>query len=115
MVLKRPSPLFAAFLFLSTAAAAPAAAPPALSEAAGSLQQYLRIDTSNPPGNEARAAAFLAGVLQRAGIPSKVVPTPEGRANLYARLSSPRSGGKAVLLLHHKDVVPPGPAWAVPP
>lgn len=107
-------PLLVGLLFL--APSAPAAPPsPALSEAAGWLQQYLRIDTSNPPGNEGRAAAFLAGVLQGAGIPSRVVPTPEGRANLYARLSSPRSGGKAVLLLHHMDVVPAGPGWTVPP
>jgi acetylornithine deacetylase/succinyl-diaminopimelate desuccinylase-like protein len=88
---------------------------PALSEAAGWLQQYLRLDTSNPPGNEGKAAAFLAGILQREGIPSRAVATPEGRASLYARLSSPRSGGKAVLLLHHMDVVPPGPGWTVPP
>jgi acetylornithine deacetylase/succinyl-diaminopimelate desuccinylase-like protein len=106
-------PLLAALLLLSPPAGS--AAGPALSEAAGWLQQYLRIDTSNPPGNEARAAAFLAGILQRAGIPSRVVATPEGRANLYARLSSPRSGGRAILLLHHMDVVPPGPGWTVPP
>src|ERR1700712_2221370 len=55
---------------------------PALSEAAGWLQQYLRIDTSNPPGNEGKAAAFLAGILQRAGIPSRVVATPDGRGDL---------------------------------
>jgi len=106
-------PLLAALLLLSPSAGS--AGDPALSEAAGWLQQYLRIDTSNPPGNEARAAAFLAGILQRAGIPSRVVATPEGRANLYARLSSPRSGGRAILLLHHMDVVPPGPGWTVPP
>jgi acetylornithine deacetylase/succinyl-diaminopimelate desuccinylase-like protein len=106
-------PLLAALLLLSPSAGSAGA--PALSEAAGWLQQYLRIDTSNPPGNEARAAAFLAGILQRAGIPSRVVATPEGRANLYARLSSPRSGGRAILLLHHMDVVPPGPGWTVPP
>jgi acetylornithine deacetylase/succinyl-diaminopimelate desuccinylase-like protein len=91
------------------------AATPALSEAAGWLQQYLRIDTSNPPGNEAHAAAFLAGLLAREGIPSRVVATPEGRTSLYARLASPRSGGRALLLLHHMDVVPPGPGWTVPP
>ena len=93
---------------------APAAAP-ALSEPAAWLQQYLRTDTSNPPGNEGKAAAFLAGLLQRAGIPSRVIANPQGRANLYARLASPRSGGRAVLLLHHMDVVPPGPGWTVPP
>jgi acetylornithine deacetylase/succinyl-diaminopimelate desuccinylase-like protein len=107
-------PLLAALLLLSPSVSRSAKAP-ALSEAAGWLQQYLRIDTSNPPGNEGKAAAFLAGILQKEGIPSRIVATPEGRASLYARLSSPRSGGRAVLLLHHMDVVPPGPGWTVPP
>ena len=112
-------PFLAVVLLLSPSLTAPSAtasaAPAALSEPAGWLQQYLRIDTSNPPGNEGRGAAFLAGILQRAGIPSRVVANPEGRANLYARLSSPKSGGRAILLLHHMDVVPPGPGWTVPP
>jgi acetylornithine deacetylase/succinyl-diaminopimelate desuccinylase-like protein len=110
-------PFLAALLILSSPLPAPSApaSSAALSEPAGWLQQYLRIDTSNPPGNEGRGAAFLAGILQRAGIPSRVVANPEGRANLYARLSSPRSGGRAILLLHHMDVVPPGPGWTVPP
>jgi acetylornithine deacetylase/succinyl-diaminopimelate desuccinylase-like protein len=107
------------FLLLLLAALpllAPAhAAAPVLSEPATWLQQYLRIDTSNPPGNEGRAAELLAGLLQRAGIPSRVIANPQGRANLYARLASPRSGGRAILLLHHMDVVPPGPGWTVPP
>jgi acetylornithine deacetylase/succinyl-diaminopimelate desuccinylase-like protein len=109
---RRFVPLLLATLLLF----APAhAAAPALSEPAAWLQQYLRTDTSNPPGNEGKAAAFLAGLLQRAGIPSRVIANPQGRANLYARLASPRSGGRAVLLLHHMDVVPPGPGWTVPP
>ena len=90
-------------------------AAPRLSEAAGWLQQYLRSDTSNPPGHEGKGAAFLAGILQKEGIPSRVLISPRGRVSLYARLSSPRSGGRAVLLLHHVDVVPAGPGWTVPP
>jgi acetylornithine deacetylase/succinyl-diaminopimelate desuccinylase-like protein len=95
--------------------AVPSPTAPAQSEAAGWLQQYLRVDTSNPPGNEQRGAAFLAGILQREGIASQVVKNPEGRASLWARLSSPASGGRAVLLLHHMDVVPAGPGWSVQP
>src|SRR4051794_13593552 len=114
MLTRRLVPLSLAVLLLSSSWVSPAAAP-ALSEPASWLQQYLRIDTSNPPGNEGRAAAFLAGLLQREGIPSRIVANPQGRANLYARLSSPRSGGRAILLLHHMDVVPPGPGWTVPP
>ena len=107
----------ALFALALLAAARPAGAPPvpALSEAAGWLQQYLRIDTTNPPGNERRAADFLAAILQREGIPSRRVVNPAGRANLWARLSSPKSGGRAALLLHHMDVVAAGPGWTVPP
>jgi acetylornithine deacetylase/succinyl-diaminopimelate desuccinylase-like protein len=94
---------------------APAPAAAGLSEGARWLQGYLRIDTSNPPGNEARAADFLEGILKSAGIPARRIVTPSGRTNLWARLSSPTSGGKAVVLLHHMDVVAPGPGWTVPP
>jgi acetylornithine deacetylase/succinyl-diaminopimelate desuccinylase-like protein len=91
------------------------ASSPALSEAAGWLQQYIRLDTSKPSGGEARAVAFLAGILRREGIPARIVTAPEGRSSLYARLSSPASGGRAVVLLHHMDVVPAGPGWTVEP
>jgi acetylornithine deacetylase/succinyl-diaminopimelate desuccinylase-like protein len=86
-----------------------------LSAAARWLQGYLRLDTSNPPGNEQRAVAYLSAILQKEGIPFREIRTPQGRANLWARLSSPESGGRAVVLLHHMDVVPPGPGWTVPP
>jgi len=97
--------------------AVPATSAPAgqLSEAARWLQGYLQVDTSNPPGNEAKAADFLAAILGRAGIPVRRIVTPAGRTNLWARLTSPASGGRAVLLLHHMDVVAPGPGWTVPP
>src|SRR4051794_41974550 len=107
------------FLLLLLAALplrAPAhAAAPVLSEPATWLQQYLRIDTSNPPGNEGRAAELLAGLLQRAGIPSRVIANPQGRANLYARLASPRSGGGGGLPPPHHGRRPPGARGAVPP
>lgn len=109
---KRLPTLFVSLLAL---AAAPAAAQPALSEAGRWLQQYLRIDTSNPPGSEHKAADFLAGILHREGIATRLLVTPEGRTSLYARLASPKSGGRSLVLLHHIDVVPAGPGWRVPP
>jgi acetylornithine deacetylase/succinyl-diaminopimelate desuccinylase-like protein len=90
-------------------------AAPGLSEAAGWLQGYLRINTTNPPGHEGLAADYLGAILRREGIPFQTVKTPQGRVSLWARLSSPKSGGKALLLLHHMDVVAPGPGWTVPP
>jgi acetylornithine deacetylase/succinyl-diaminopimelate desuccinylase-like protein len=72
------------------------------------LQQYVRIDTSNPPGNTSKAADFLAGVLQREGIPVTRYESEPGKAIVLARLKATVSppAGKAVLLLHHMDVVP---------
>ncbi len=89
--------------------------PPELSEAGLWLQGYLRIDTTNPPGREHLSAAYLAQILRREGIPVHVARTANGRASLWARLSSPRSDKRALVLLHHMDVVSPGPGWTAPP
>ncbi|HEX7183351.1 MAG TPA: M20/M25/M40 family metallo-hydrolase [Thermoanaerobaculia bacterium] len=111
MTLRRASALLISLLFLLPAPGAAAR----LSEPARWLQSYLRIDTSNPPGNEQLATAFLAGILDQEKIPNRLLRSPGGRVSLYARLSSPRSGGRAIVLLHHTDVVPAGPGWTVPP
>ena len=75
-------------------------------ETARRLSEYLRINTSNPPGNELAAARWLADVLAKEGIEGTILDTTElgaGRANFYARL--PGSGGKGIALVHHMDVV----------
>lgn len=73
-------------------------------EAVSRLQEYLRVDTVNPPGNESRAVEFFAGVLTADGIPFEAAESAPGRGNIWARLK----GGSepALLLLHHSDVVP---------
>jgi acetylornithine deacetylase/succinyl-diaminopimelate desuccinylase-like protein len=69
------------------------------------LQLYLRVDTTNPPGNEARGVEFLRRVLEGEGIDSHAVESAPGRANLWARL--PGDGSRPpVVLLNHIDVVP---------
>lgn len=82
------------------------------------LASYLRINTSNPPGNELEAARFLKGILDREGIEATILDTAElgkGRANLYARLKG-NGTKKPIALLHHMDVVPATPAsWSVDP
>lgn len=87
-------------------------------EAQGVLSQYLRINTTNPPGNELAAAHFLKDILDKEGIPSEIVDTADlgpGRANLYARLKG-NGKKKAIALLHHMDVVPATPSqWKVDP
>src|SRR5207237_4228260 len=53
------------------------------------LSNYLRINTTNPPGNEILAARFLKAILDREGIEARILDTTElgqNRANLYARL-----------------------------
>lgn len=78
------------------------------------LQQYVRIDTQNPPGNEIRGARFLAGVLAKHGIASEIIESAPGRGNLYARIKGKTPGG-GLLLLHHIDVVPAKKGWTRPP
>jgi acetylornithine deacetylase/succinyl-diaminopimelate desuccinylase-like protein len=74
-------------------------------EAAALLSRYIQIDTTNPPGNEIKAAQFLASVLEREGIDARIIESAPGRANLYARLKGDGSK-KAVAMMHHMDVVP---------
>jgi acetylornithine deacetylase/succinyl-diaminopimelate desuccinylase-like protein len=87
----------------------------ATAEAIGHFKDLLRIDTTNPPGNERPAAQLLAGILEREGIPFEIHESEPGRANLVARLKG--SGKKGPLLLNgHLDVVPADPEqWAHPP
>ena len=83
-------------------------------EAVEITRDYLRLDTTNPPGNEAPAAALLAGILDDAGIESTTLESAPGRASLVARL--PGRSGRGLCLLHHLDVVPADPAeWSVDP
>ena len=79
------------------------------------LRGYLRIDTSNPPGNESNAASYLARILHREGISTRLLVTPEGRVNLYARLAAEKAREGALVLLHHMDVVPAGSEWTRDP
>jgi len=79
-----------------------------LDEAVRLLSQYVAIDTSNPPGDTRKAADFLASVLDREGIPVTRYESAPGKAIIYARLKATVSppAGKAILLIHHMDVVP---------
>ena len=84
-------------------------------EAVDAFVQYLRIDTSNPPGNETDGAKFLQQLLAKEGIESRLLGSDPKRQSLYARLKS-GSSEKALVLLHHIDVVPPIVAeWTKPP
>ena len=73
-------------------------------EAVQRLQEYLRVNTINPPGNESRAVEFFARIFAAEGIEYETAESAPGRGNIWARLE----GGNepALLLLHHSDVVP---------
>ncbi len=84
-------------------------------EATDLLRALLRIDTSNPPGNETPAAELLAAYLADNGIESELVARDPGRANLVARLAG-RGDGPSLMLLGHTDVVPADAGeWRQPP
>ena len=84
-------------------------------EATTWLQEYLRIRTVNPPGNEMEGARFLQSVLAREGMQAEIFESAPGRGNLYARL--PGTGAqRPMVLLHHIDVVPADSGrWQYPP
>lgn len=87
-------------------------------EAVQILSEYIRINTTNAPGNEKAGAEYLARILEREGIEAQVLDEEvlgANRANLYARLRGDGSK-RAIALVHHIDVVPASPQhWTVDP
>ena len=94
------------------------------------MQQYLRIDTTNPPGNEMKAVTFYKKILDQEGIENRVFEYAPGRGDLWARLpgtegQTPTSAAKGaaemghprpIILLNHMDVVTSDAShWKVPP
>jgi len=73
-------------------------------EAVGWLQEYIGINTINPPGNETRGAEFFARIFEAEGIEFEMAESAPGRGNIWARLEGGDEPG--LLLLHHMDVVP---------
>jgi acetylornithine deacetylase/succinyl-diaminopimelate desuccinylase-like protein len=85
-------------------------------EATRLLAEYLRLDTTNPPGNEVIACDWLAAILDAEGIPYQRFALDPARPSLVARLAGDGTGGGALLLLNHTDVVPAEAAhWQEPP
>jgi acetylornithine deacetylase/succinyl-diaminopimelate desuccinylase-like protein len=71
------------------------------------LAQLIQINTTNPPGNEAAAAKYIAGILEKEGITPEVLEVAPGRGAVVARLRSSAISdpSRAVLLVAHMDVV----------
>ncbi len=76
-------------------------------EAQGWLADLVRINTTNPPGNEQMAAMYIAGILNKEGIKPEILEVTPGRSAVVARLRSAvmADPSKALLLVAHMDVV----------
>lgn len=79
------------------------------------MRQYLRINTSNPPGNEIETAKFLKAIFAKEGIQSEIFEYESGRANIIARIKG-NGSKRPIVLLSHMDVVNADKAaWRVDP
>jgi acetylornithine deacetylase/succinyl-diaminopimelate desuccinylase-like protein len=84
-------------------------------EAVRLLQELLRLNTVNPPGNETVAAELLRAYLEDSGVSCELYALEPERANLVARIPG-RGEGPSLLLLSHTDTVVAEPAeWSVDP
>ena len=81
------------------------------------MQEYLRVDTTNPPGNEMRGAEFFKKILDQENIENRVFEIAPGRADVWARIPHTTTESKRpIILLSHMDVVTSDAAhWKVPP
>jgi acetylornithine deacetylase/succinyl-diaminopimelate desuccinylase-like protein len=79
------------------------------------LSDLIRINTTNPPGNETKAADFIAQYLAKEGFKTEIIESAPGRGSVITRLKG--TGEKSnLLLLSHLDVVAANPAeWSVDP
>ena len=75
-----------------------------MTEVVDLLQRLIRVDTTNPPGNETAAAELLRDYLEAAGVECELYAKVPERANLVARIPG-RGDGPSLALLSHTDVV----------
>jgi len=79
------------------------------------LGEYLKINTSNPPGNELASAEFFHRIFDRAGIPNTIYSCAPGRADFLAVIKGDGTL-RPLVLLNHMDVVQADPGkWRIPP
>ncbi|HDI75340.1 MAG TPA: M20/M25/M40 family metallo-hydrolase [Thermoprotei archaeon] len=86
-----------------------------IDEVASFLSELIKVNTSNPPGNETPAAKLVAEKLSEYGIEAQVLESEPNRGNVVAAIDSGEPG-PTLLLLSHLDVVPADPKeWSVDP
>ena len=78
------------------------------------LQRYIKIDTSNPPGDCREAAELLCGILKDNGLSPEVFGAKPEKPNVLCHVGGTEEPG--LVLIHHMDVVPArAEEWSVPP
>lgn len=79
------------------------------------LQDLIRIETVNPPGNETQAATHLRDIVATAGLSSHVLESVPGRASFVTRIEG-EGKGRPLMLMAHSDVVSvEADKWTHPP
>lgn len=79
------------------------------------LRDFIKINTTNPPGDEEDAAVFLEDCLLKEGLETQVYLPTKKRANLLSKIRG-KEKGKPIILLGHLDVVPANPyEWEIDP
>jgi len=76
-----------------------------LEEAIHYLQEYIRINTVSPPGNEVEGARYFKKIFDAESIPCQIFEPSQGRGNILATLNG-NGKKRPVLLLNHIDIVP---------
>ncbi|MBY0505398.1 MAG: M20/M25/M40 family metallo-hydrolase [Bryobacteraceae bacterium] len=76
----------------------------AKAEALQHFQAIVRMNTSNPPGNETQVVNYIKALFDREGIPYEIFALEPNRANLVARLKG-NGSKKPILIMGHTDTV----------
>ncbi len=93
----------------------PVAFPDIRDEVTRILCELIRIDTTNPPGNETQAAKYVSDQLANDGLESELYESLPKRGNVISRMKG-KGNRPSLLLLSHLDVVPAEPSeWSVNP
>ena len=70
------------------------------------LEEYIQIDTSNPPGNEANACKWFKTIAIKENIDYQIIQSEDNRSNFIANINAHLTSEKRIILLNHIDVVP---------
>jgi acetylornithine deacetylase/succinyl-diaminopimelate desuccinylase-like protein len=76
------------------------------------LSDLIKINSSNPPGNETAVALYIKELFGSAGIGGEIIEPEPGRGSFVVRIGA---GSKRLLFLAHSDVVPAGDGWDFAP